>query len=144
MTSNRTVPSAWGELTRGTFTLTAGEVMVDDFFSLAGEPELMVRTTDPADAAALLPRFEAFFADRSRWHRRATDAVVTRFSEEAPTTDELDDAEGDLVVQTVEVLADGDVVLHLDDSCGEHFPDGYWPAVRFGADDAVAEVTVEA
>ncbi|MFS3128975.1 hypothetical protein ACLM5J_11285 [Nocardioides sp. Bht2] len=144
MTSNGNVASAWGELTRGSFTLTDGEVLVDEYFSLPGEPELMVRTTDPVAAAALLPRLEAFFTDRGRWHRRATDAVVTRFSDEAPTPGELDDAEGDLVLQTVEVLADGDVVLHLDDSCGQHFPDGYWPAVRFGRDDVVVEVTVEA
>ncbi|CAM3435391.1 hypothetical protein NODU109028_16805 [Nocardioides dubius] len=144
MTSNGIVASAWGELTRGTFTLTDGEVLVDDYFSLPGEPELMVRTTDPVAAAALLPRLEAFFADRDGWHRRATDAVVTRFSEQAPTSAELDEAEGDLVLQTVEVLAGGEVVLHLDDSCGQHFPDGYWPAVRFGTGDVVAEVTVEA
>ncbi|TBV83889.1 hypothetical protein EW028_24365, partial [Lysinibacillus sp. OL1] len=31
----------------------------------------------------------------------------------------------------------------LTDSCGLHFMDGYWPAVRFNGDDGVIEVTVE-
>jgi hypothetical protein len=70
--------------------------------------------------------------------------VVAELSETTPTADELADAERDLVLQTVEVLPEGDVVLHLDDSCGEHLLDGYWPAVRFDTNDAVKEVTVEA
>ncbi|MFE7506445.1 hypothetical protein [Promicromonospora sp. NPDC057488] len=144
-----TVPSPWGELARATTTLTSGETLVHDWYSADagaadGEPELMVRATDAAAASALLPRVAAFFADRAGWQRRATDAVVKEFSAEEPTPDELAEAAHDLVLQTVEVLADGDVVLHLDDSCGAHFLDGYWPAVRFDADDVAVEVTVEA
>jgi hypothetical protein len=145
-----TVPPAWGELARATTTLTSGETLVHDWYSADaadtadGGPELMLRATDAAGAAALLPRVAAFFADRQGWHRRATDAVVAELSETTPTADELADAERDLVLQTVEVLPEGDVVLHLDDSCGEHLLDGYWPAVRFDTNDSVVEVTVEA
>lgn len=139
-----TVPSAWGELARATTTLTDGETLVHDWYTAGGDPEIMLRATDPDAAAALLPRLAAFFADPAVWHRRATDAVVTEFSERPPTAEELADAERDLVLQTVEVHADGEVVLHLDDSCGEHLLDGYWPAVRFDTSDAVVEVTVEA
>ena len=145
-----TVPSPWGELARATTTLTSGETLVHDWYtgdstsSADGEPDLMLNATDADAAAALLPRAAAVFADRAGWHRRATDAVVTEFSAEEPTADELAEAADDLVLQTVEVLADGDVVLHLDDSCGQHFLDGYWPAVRFDADDVAVEVTVEA
>ena len=42
------------------------------------------------------------------------------------------------------VRDDGAVVLHLEDGCGEHFMQGYWPAVRFDDDGDVVEVTVEA
>jgi hypothetical protein len=35
-------------------------------------------------------------------------------------------------------------MLHLDDTCGEHFLDGYWPAVRFGTDGSIVGVTIEA
>lgn len=49
----------------------------------------------------------------------------------------------DLQVSAVEVVADGSVVLHLDDTCGEHFLDGYWPAVHLGPQDQVVAVTVE-
>lgn len=145
-----TVPSPWGELTRATTTLTSGETLVHDWYSpeaassADGEPDLMLNATDAAAASALLPRVAAFFADRAGWHRRATDAVVHEFSTEEPTADELAEAAHDLVLHTLEVLADGDVVLHLNDSCGQHFLDGYWPAVRFDADDVAVEVTVEA
>ncbi|MFD7311748.1 hypothetical protein [Promicromonospora sp. NPDC059942] len=143
-----TVPSAWGELARATTTLTDGEILVHDWYAADtaadGGPELMLRATDPVEAAALLPRLAAFFADPAGWHRRATDAVVAELSERTPTAEELADAARDLVLQTVEVHADGEVVLHLDDSCGEHLLDGYWPAVRFDMSGAAVEVTVEA
>jgi hypothetical protein len=80
------VSSAWGELTRATTTLTSGETLVHDWYGTSGAdvadggPELMLRSTDPDAAAALLPRVAAFFADRSGWHRRATEAVVAEFS----------------------------------------------------------------
>ena len=46
-------------------------------------------------------------------------------------------------IEAIEAAADGTVVLHLIDSCGEHFPEGYWPAVHLGVDDSVVQVTVE-
>jgi hypothetical protein len=138
------IPSEWGEFSLATTTMSDGEVMVFNWYVAGVEPELMLSTADAAEAAGLLPRLSAFFGDRSAWHRRATDAVVTRFSEAAPAPDELDDAEHDLLVATIEVRPGGELVLHLDDSCGEHFPEGYWPAVRFDEQGAVIDVTVEA
>lgn len=41
-------------------------------------------------------------------------------------------------------LTSGKLVLNFDDSCGEHFSHGYWPAVRLSSDGTVADVTVEA
>ena len=68
---------------------------------------------------------------------------MRRFSEGEPTPDELAAAHDDLVVELVERHEDGSVVVHLADTCGEHFLDGYWPAVRFDAVGDVLEVTVE-
>ena len=48
-----------------------------------------------------------------------------------------------LTIEAIEAAADGTVVLHLIDGCGEHFPEGYWPAVHLGVDDSVVQVTVE-
>src|SRR3546814_20865136 len=59
------------------------------------------------------------------------------FSEEAPSRGEVIDALRDLVLESVEVFPDNHVVLGLTDSCGLHFMDGYWPAVRFNGDDGV-------
>jgi enoyl-CoA hydratase len=75
--------------------------------------------------------------------RRAVEAVVHRFGEDEPTPDDLAQARDDLVVELVERHDDGGTVVHLSDSCGEHFLDGYWPAVRFDAVGDVVEVTVE-
>lgn len=139
-----TIPSEWGVFTRAATTLTDGEVLVHDWYVAGGEPEIMLRSADAAEAARLLPQLAVFFSDRTRWHRRATDAVVTQFSEGEPQPAELDEAETDLVLATVEAYPDGDVVLHFDDSCGEHLPEGYWPAVRFDGSGAISAVTVEA
>lgn len=138
-----TVPSDWGIFTRSTTTLTNGEVLVHEAFSTASTPQLILATPDAAEAAALLPALSPFMTDAATWTRRATDAVVHRFSEEEPTPGELDDAATDLVVAAVEVRPGGDVQVHLDDTCGEHFLEGYWPAVRFPADGSEPEVTVE-
>ncbi|ARU53814.1 hypothetical protein CBR64_10755 [Cellulosimicrobium cellulans] len=78
-----------------------------------------------------------------RLARRAVEAVVRRFSEDEPTAEELAEAAEDLVVELVQRRDDGGTVVHLADSCGEHFLDGYWPAVRFDAVGDVVEVTVE-
>ena len=48
------------------------------------------------------------------------------------------------MLEAVEIEVEGELVLHLADSCGEHILDGYWPAVRFDREDGVVQVTVEA
>ncbi|MFT4082028.1 MAG: hypothetical protein QM638_05535 [Nocardioides sp.] len=138
------IPTEWGVFTRATTTLSDGEVMVFDWYATDGEPELLLRTADAAEAVDLASRLAVFFADESGWHRRASDAVVTEFSEAPPEPAELDEAAADLVLETVEVHPGGDIVLHLDDSCGRHFLSGHWPAVRFDVDGVVTAVTVEA
>lgn len=97
-----------------------------------------------AEALAYVPA-EALWDDAlgPRLARRAVDAVVRRFSEGEPTPDELAAAHDDLVVELVERREDGSAVVHLADTCGEHFLDGYWPAVRLDAVGDVVEVTVE-
>ena len=40
-------------------------------------------------------------------------------------------------------ITDDATVLHFTDSCGRHFPEGYWPAVHLGVDGSIGEVTVE-
>ncbi|NMF27737.1 enoyl-CoA hydratase [Cellulosimicrobium aquatile] len=97
-----------------------------------------------AEALAYVPA-EALWDDAlgPRLARRAVEAVVRRFSEGDPTPDELAAAHDDLVVELVERHEDGSVVVHLADTCGEHFLDGYWPAVRLDAVGDVVEVTVE-
>ncbi|WP_194521851.1 3-hydroxyisobutyryl-CoA hydrolase [Cellulosimicrobium sp. JZ28] len=97
-----------------------------------------------AEALAYVPA-EALWDDAlgPRLARRAVEAVVRRFSEGEPTPDELAAAHDDLVVELVERHEDGTAVVHLADTCGEHFLDGYWPAVRLDAVGDVVEVTVE-
>ncbi|SDF37032.1 enoyl-CoA hydratase [Cellulosimicrobium cellulans] len=97
-----------------------------------------------AEALAYVPA-EALWDDAlgPRLARRAVEAVVRRFSEGEPTPDELAEARDDLVVELVERHEDGSIVVHLADTCGEHFLDGYWPAVRLDAVGEVVEVTVE-
>lgn len=113
-------------------------------FSVDGaEVELMLEGTTPDEVAPLLPRLREVIARLDTLGRIATDAVVSHFSTGEVEPHELDDAASDLTLDTIESAADGTVVLHLNDSCGEHFPEGYWPAVHFGVDDTVAQVTVE-
>lgn len=106
-------------------------------------PELIVDTTDPARAEALEQRLADVLVMLPGVARTATDAVVRRFSEDEPPAAELDDAAQDLVVSALVAHEDGSVVVHLDDRCGEHFLDGYWPAVRLDAGNEVVAVTVE-
>ena len=153
MTDSIAVPSPWGDLIRASTMLTTGEVLLHDWVTSmpdpssadggSGAPEIMVRTTEPGAVAALVPRIAALLG-RPETVRRATDAVVTEFSEEDPTAEELAEAAEDLLLQAVEAWPDGDVVLHLEDSCEEHFAPGYWPAVRFDSAGAIVEITVEA
>jgi hypothetical protein len=139
-----TLHTPWGDLTRAVTVLSDRERLVHDWYEGGEDPAIMVHASDPETVTQLLPRAAAFFTDPSGWHRRATDAVVTAFSEGDPTSEELDDAVDDLVVETIEVHPDGGVRLHLKDSCGDHFMEGYWPAVLFDTADAVTAVTVEA
>jgi hypothetical protein len=138
-----------GPLTRATTELTDGEILVHDWYATTlptegGELEIMVEGTSPEEVVPLLPRLRDAIARIDALRRIASDAVVTRFSTGDPEQHELDDAATDLVLETVEASADGTIVLHLIDSCGEHFPEGYWPAVHLGAGDRVEQVTVEA
>ena len=137
-----------GALTRATSELTDGSVLTHDWFvgtvSVAGtELDLMLEGTTVDEVTPLLPRLREVVARLDVLRRLATDAVVTNFSTGEPEPHELDDAFADLALETIEASSDGTVVLHLTDTCGEHFPEGYWPAVHFGVDDTVAQVTVE-
>ena len=137
-----------GTLTRARSELTDGTVLTHDWFvgtvSVDGaEIELMVEGTSPDEVMPLLPRLREVVARLDTLRRTATDAVVSNFSTGDPEPHELDDAASDLTLDTIESASDGTVVLHLSDSCGDHFPDGYWPAVHLAVDDTVAQVTVE-
>jgi hypothetical protein len=138
------IPSPWGDFVRASTTLADGEVLAHDWFVREGEPEVTLRTSERDEAQALLPALDSVLSDLARWHRWATDAVVHALSSEAPSPVELDEAASDLALQQVEFHPSGDVMVHLDDTCGEHLMEGYWPAVRFRSDGSVVEVTVEA
>ncbi|MDY0827655.1 hypothetical protein SK224_00800 [Microbacterium sp. BG28] len=120
-----------------------GEVRVFERFSVAGDPHLALETGDATMATTLLNPLEAFLSRRALWERAATDAVVVEFGSEDPTQAELDEAADDLKAEQIVVFPDGAVTVHFTDTCGQHFPDGYWPAVHFDPDDAIAKVTVE-
>lgn len=137
-----------GTLTRATTTLDDGTVVTHEWYAgsvtIDGEDlDLMIEGVTAEDAGARLPRMREVMADIESVRRRATDAVVTAFSTGDPEPHELDEAASDLILETLEASADGDVVLHLIDGCGTHFPEGYWPAVHIGADGAVVRVAVE-
>jgi len=137
-----------GVLTRAESTFDDGTVAVHDWF--AGtvtdgdhEVELMVDGTDPEAIEPLLPRLRAVVADLHRISRIATDAIITRFSDVEPEPHELDAGAADLRLEAIEATEADHIVLHFADICGEHFPDGYWPAAHLDAEGRVAEVTVE-
>lgn len=137
-----------GPLVRATTELTDGEILTHDWFvgtvsTADGDLEIMIEGTTVDEVSRLLPRAREVVAGIDPLRRRASDAVVASFSQGDPEAHELDDAASDLVLETMEASADGTIVLHLIDSCGEHFPDGYWPAVHLAPDDAVVSVTVE-
>lgn len=137
-----------GTLTRAQSELTDGTVLTHDWFvgtvSVDGaELELMLEGTNPEEVTPLLPRLRDVVGRLPVLRRIATDAVFTTFSTGDPEPHELDDAASDLTLDTIESAADGTVVLHLSDNCGEHFPEGYWPAVYLDVDDSVTQVTVE-
>lgn len=137
-----------GTLTRATTELSDGTVLTHDWYAggtvAHGAPlDLMVEGTNTDEASALLPHVHETIAALSVLRRLASDTIVTAFSTGTPEQHELDDAASDLTLETLEASADGTIVLHFIDSCGEHFPEGYWPAVHLGADGQIAQVTVE-
>lgn len=137
-----------GTFTRATSELTDGSVLTHDWFvgtvSVEGtELELMLEGQTPDDVAPLLPRMREVVKRLHTLRRIATDAVVTNFNTGEPAPQDLDDAASDLALEAIEGTPDGTVILHFTDSCGEHFPEGYWPAVHLGIDDAVQQVAVE-
>ncbi|KJL27500.1 hypothetical protein [Microbacterium oxydans] len=137
-----------GVLTRATTVLTDGESLTHDWFvgTLAtddGELELMLEGTTVTEVTPLLPRLRAIVNELGGLRRRASDAVVTRFSHSDPEPHELDEGAADLTLDTIEAAADGTIVLHFTDTCGDHFPEGYWPAVHLAPDDTIIDVTVE-
>lgn len=137
-----------GTLTRATTELTDGSILTHDWYGTTltidgTELELMLEGADPRDITPLLPRVKAVLADLPVLRRTASDAVVTNFSNGDPEAHELDEAASDLTLETVEAASDGTIILHLIDDCGEHFPEGYWPAVHLGENGDVVQVTVE-
>lgn len=137
-----------GRLTRAMTELADGTVLTHDWYVTThladgGEIELMVEGTNPSDASRLLPALRETIADLARRRRIASDAVVTAFSTGEPEQAELDDGASDLALDSIEASSDGSVILHFSDDCGEHFPEGYWPAVHFAPSGAVMQVTVE-
>lgn len=103
----------------------------------------IAHSVDPDAVRGMLPRLHHVFDQLQFLHRQAVEAVVYEFSEDAPSAEELDDAQRDLTLDAVEVFPDNDVILDLTDTCGSHFMDGYWPAIRFNGVDNVVKVTVE-
>ena len=137
-----------GTLTRATTELSDGTILTHDWYAgsieLDGaELELMIEGTNADEASALLPHVRETITALPVLRRLATDAVVTAFSTGTPEPHELDDASSDLTLDTVEASDDGTIVLHFTDTCGEHFPEGYWPAVHLGADGQITQATVE-
>ncbi|MFH8223027.1 hypothetical protein ACH4C2_26095 [Streptomyces sp. NPDC018057] len=138
-----------GVFTRGSFALSDGTLLYDSSYSLTRDlggrtVTLQLATTDPAEAHRLLPRLRHAVAHHADLHHRAVTAVVHTLSDGPPTPDDLTEAHTDLLLDTIEATSPTDLTLHLSDSCGEHFLDGYWPAVRFDGEGGVVGVTVEA
>lgn len=137
-----------GILVRATTELTDGEVLTHDWYAGSvtvdgGDIDLMIEATSADELAPLLPRVREVVSRIGALRRVASDAVVSRFSTGEPEAHELEEAASDLSLETIEASADGTIILHLNDDCGEHFPEGYWPAVHLDSDDRVTDVTVE-
>ncbi|MER5194101.1 hypothetical protein ACWD3J_38960 [Streptomyces sp. NPDC002755] len=143
------VDEVLGRFVRGSLPLPGGGCLVDSSFSRRLELEgrtvvLLLDTKDAAEAQRLLPRLRRAVEGSTTLRRRALEAVVLEFSVSPVTEEELGQAQADLLLDTI-VVDDGmDVVLHLTDSCGQHVMDGYWPSVRFDAEDQMTDVTIEA
>lgn len=137
-----------GTLVRATTELSDGTVLTHDWYAGTvtvddSELELMLEGTTADEARSLIPRVRETIAALGGLRRLASDAVVTAFSQGTPEPAELDTAASDLALETIEASADGTILLHLIDTCDEHFPEGYWPAVHLGADGQITQVTVE-
>lgn len=142
------VDDTLGTFVRGHHILSDGVRLDDNYFSLTRNIDgravgFIAHSVDPDSVRGMLPRLHHVFDQLQSLHHLAVQAVVVEFSEDAPSTKELDDAHRDLTLDAVEVFPDNDVVLDLTDTCGSHFMDGYWPAVRFNGYDEVVKVTVE-
>ncbi|KJF23645.1 hypothetical protein CJ178_14025 [Rhodococcus sp. ACPA4] len=142
------VDETLGTFVRGHHILSDGVRLDDDYFSLTRNIDgrdvgFIAHSVDSDAVRGMLPRLHHVFDQLQRLHRQAAEAVVYEFSEDPTSTEELDDALRDLALDAVEVFPDNEVVLDLADTCGSHFMDGYWPAVRFNGDDNVVKVTVE-
>lgn len=142
------VDDTLGTFVRGQLELSDGGLVDNGYFDLMHNVDgrgvtIMVCTDDPAEARRLLPGLRRVVDDLAGLRRRAVEAVVRRLREDGPTDDELAEAHDDFALDTIEARSDGEVVLHLTDSCGGHFLDGYWPAVRFAPDGSITDVTVE-
>lgn len=143
------VDDVLGRFVRESQSLPGGGCLDNSFFSQHRQLEgrtvvLLLDTEDTAEAQRLLPRLRRAVEGGTALRRRAVEAVVLEFSASPVTEEELSQAQADFLLDTIEVDDGRDVVLHLTDSCGEHVMDGYWPAVRFDAEDQVIDVTIEA
>lgn len=139
---------ALGRLVRATTDLEDGDTLTHDWYAGtietdADDLELMIEASTPSQVEQLLPRVRDVVARIGTLKRLASDAVVANFSTSEPEPHELDEAADDLTLETIEAAADGTIVLHLLDTCGSHFPEGYWPAVHLGEGDKIEQVTVE-
>jgi len=139
--------SELGTLTRAESTLDDGQTVTHDWFAgtLASsdqEIELVIDGSSSEQVERLVPRTRAIVAELDSIRRRASDAIITRFSDGEPTPAELDDGFNDLVLDTIEATVET-TVLHFTDSCGQHFPEGFWPAVQLDETNSILEVSVE-
>ncbi|GAB3252245.1 hypothetical protein [Kineosporia babensis] len=138
-----------GVLARAVTELPDGPALTHDWYSGrvnvdGADVDLVIEGASAEGVTALLPYTRQALTALPTLRRLATDAVVTQFSAEEPKPQELQEAHADLALETLQTCADGTVVLHFTDTCGEHFLDGYWPAVRIGTDGQISDVTVEA
>ena len=138
-----------GVFTSDAQPLSDGSVLHHSFCGSMRDPDgreivLMLDTTDPREARRLLPRLYGMAENLTVLERRAIEAIARAFTNGPPSADDLADARDDLSLNTIAVEDGGEIVLHFTDSCGRHFLDGYWPAVRLDRDDTVLDVTVEA
>ncbi|PZT83251.1 MULTISPECIES: hypothetical protein [unclassified Streptomyces] len=140
---------ALGVFTRTVHSYAGGQPEVGPFYTSTCELDgrrvaFLIDTIDPTEVRRLLPRLRQVVEWRGDLKRRAVEAVVHAFSQGAATAEDLAEAHDDLLLDTIVAESNGDVLLHLTDSCGGHMLDGYWPAVRFDRDDTLVKVTIEA